>query len=134
VPVLLTVILLNMPPFTDCAPNPPASDGEYWFPPTRVVVQPWRGPHHVYGVFVVPERYKFDHLYKATLTIQGIGAELQAGSPEDVDTEEASPEAGSYRKRVYLSTRTAFRVLLTGGFGDLTMPCHWRLILTEKAR
>lgn len=133
-PVLLLVALVNMPPLTPCLSSHPASDQERWFPATSVIVQPWRGQHHVYGIFIIPVQYKFDHLYRATLTIQGVGTELQAGSPEDEDRDGASPKAGFYTKRVYLSTRAAFRVLLRGGFGDLVMSCHWWLILTEKAR
>jgi len=133
IPVLLATTLVNMPPFTDCAPNPPASDGEYWFPPTRVVVQPWRGPHHVYGVFVVPERYKFDHLYKAKLIIQGLEEELSASSPEVGEADEmVAREQGQYANRVYVSTRTALWLLISGRFGNLRSSCHWWLVIADR--
>jgi len=133
-PVLLVVILVNMPPLTPCMSNPAASDGQYWFPATRVVAEPWRGKHHVYGIFTIPERYKFDHLYTATLTIQGIDAEFQAGSPEDEDAQGAQVETGFYNKRVYLSTRTALWFLVTGRFGNVRTSCHWWLSITEKSK
>jgi hypothetical protein len=36
--------------------------------PRSIVVKPWYGPHHVYGFFVVPERFDFEQL-TATLWV-----------------------------------------------------------------
>jgi hypothetical protein len=110
------------------------AEKQYRVRASKTVAQPWLGPHHVYGVFTVPERYKFDHLYTAKLTIQGIPAEFQAGSPEDEDAWGAPAEAGYYTKRVYLSTRTALWFLVTGRFGDLKSSCHWWLVIADRVR
>ncbi|MDH5670379.1 MAG: hypothetical protein OEY86_20450, partial [Nitrospira sp.] len=107
VATMIAAVLLNMPPFTECEQNSPVSDYQYWFSPAEIVVQPWRGRHHVYGDFTVPERYKFDHLYTAKLVILGAAAELQAGSAEDEIPNSGRSEPGYYTKRVYVSTRTA---------------------------
>jgi len=83
---------------------------------------------------MIPEQYKYDHLYRAKLMIDGITAEFTAGSPEDEDAYNDRAEPGHYMKRVYLRTRTALWFLVTGRFGDLRMSCHWWLILSDRAR
>jgi hypothetical protein len=130
----MAAVLVNMPPLTGCRSEAPVATNQYWFRATETVVQPWRGLHHVYGVFKIPGRYKFDHLYTAKLTIQGIPAEFQAGSPEDGDFYSSRTEPGYYTKRVYLSTRTALWFLLTGRFGNLRTSCHWWLVIADRVR
>lgn len=125
-------VLIKMPPLTGCRAETPVAAKQHWFQATRTVAQPWRGPHHVYAIFTIPEQYKFDHLYTAKLTIQGIPAEFQAGSPEDEDYYSGRAEPGYYAKRVYLSTRTAMWFLLTGRFGDLRTSCHWWLVIADR--
>jgi hypothetical protein len=127
-------VLINMPPLTECRSDAPAVENQYWFRATQVMVQPWRGLHHVYGIFTVPEQYKFDRLYTAKLTIQGFPAEFPAGSPEDEDIFNVRDEPGHYIMRVYVSTRTALWFFLTGRFGDLRTSCHWWLVISDRAR
>lgn len=131
---LLATALANKPPLSECRSEEPAAAKQYWFRAAEAVAQPWRGPHHVYGTFIIPEQYKFDHLYTAKLMIQGIPAEFQAGSPEDGDFFSGRAESGYYTKRVYLSTRTALWFLLTGRFGDLRTSCHWWLVIADRVR
>jgi hypothetical protein len=96
------------------------------------MAEPWKGPHHVYGIFVIPEQYKYDHLYSAKLIIQGFDTEFSAGSSEDVDPYAEVVKPGYYVKRVYISTRIALWFLFTGRFGDLRTSCHWGLILKDR--
>ena len=88
----------------------------------------------MYGTFIIPDQYKFDHLYTAKLTIQGVTAEFIAGSPEDEDIYSGRAEPGHYIKRVYLPTRTALWSLLNGRFGELRTSCHWWLVIAERVR
>ena len=127
-------LLVNMPPLTECPSETQVAARQHWFRAMQTMVQPWRGPHHVYGIFTIPEQYKFDHLYTAKLTIQGVPTEFQAGSPEDEDIYSGRPKPGYYAKRVYLSTRTALWFLLTGRFGDLRTSCHWWLVISDRVR
>ncbi|HMS82073.1 MAG TPA: hypothetical protein PKD12_00300 [Nitrospira sp.] len=124
--------LFAAPSDTDCHQIPAMKDGEHWFQATETVVEPWFGRHHVYGVFTIPITYKFDHLFTANLVIQGIHDALQAGSPEYTDMPSSTWETGSYRKRVYLSTRATIRFVGMGKFGDLKMPCHWWLVIKDR--
>ena len=130
----VATVLAALPPLTPCFSEGPVAAGQYWFRATKTVVEPWRGPHHVYGIFTIPVQYKFDHLYTARLTIQGVPTQFLAGSPEDEDINGGRAEPGYYIKRVYLSTRTALWFLLTTRFGDLRTSCHWWLVITDRVR
>ena len=48
---------LNRPPNTDCLPeaSPPPQRGTEAHA-IKTVVHPWRGPHHVYGLFIIPSQ------------------------------------------------------------------------------
>ena len=126
-------VLLNMPPLTECRSEAPIAAKEYRVRATQTVVHPWQGQHHVYGIFSVPDRYRHDRLYTARLRIQGFNEELPDTSPEGGDNDTDRAEPGHYIKRVYLPTRTALWFLLTGRFGDLKMPCHWWLVIADRA-
>ena len=114
--------LVNSSSMTVCGLEVPESSGEHKFRAVQVVVRPWQGLHNVYGVFIIPERYKHDRLYATTLKIQGFTASLSAGSAEGEDRDNIVVEQGHYLKRVYVQTRTALWFLGTGRFGDLTDP------------
>ena len=128
------VALGNIPPLTVCAREEPFSSKQYQVRATQIEVQPWRGPHHVYGTFSVPDRYKRDRLYTAKLMIQGFTEEFTVNSPEGEGIYSGPAEPGHYIKRLYLPTRTALWFLLTGRFGDLRMTCHWWLIIADRVR
>lgn len=128
------VALANIPPMTDCATEKPFSSNQYQVRATWIEVQPWRGPHHVYGTFSVPEYYKRDRLYTAKLMIQGFTEEFPHMSPEGEDIDSGPAEHGYYIKSLYLPTRTALWFLLTGRFGDLRTSCHWWLIIEDRIR
>lgn len=127
-----TLLLINAPPLTQCRSEVSVDPKEYRVPALETVVQPWKGRHHVYGMFVIPEPYKYDHLYTTKLIIQGFETEFIAGSPEDVDPHTKVVKPGYYVKRVHVSTRTALWFLFTGRFGDLRTSCHWWLILRDR--
>ena len=126
------IVLLNMPPLTDCRSEAPVETEQHWFSATQTVVQPLQGQHHVYGTFSVPDQFRRDRLYRAKLVIQGFSQEFAEVSPEGGDNYNGLVEPGHYIKRVYVPTRTALWFLLTGRFGDLKMPCHWWLVISDR--
>jgi hypothetical protein len=128
------IALFHVPPLSECRSEPSAEAKRHWFRAKQTVVQPWLGPHNVYGIFSIPKRFKFHHLYATTLTIDGIASEVIAGSPENEDKYFGTPDVGYYFKRVDFSTRTALWLLLTGRFGDLRASCHWWLLIAERER
>lgn len=126
--------LVNRSPMTVCGLEVPGSSGEHKFRAVQVVVRPWQGQHNVYGIFMIPERYKHDRLYDTTLKIQGFTTRLSAGSAEDEDRDNIVVEHGHYLKRAYVPTRTALWFLLIGRFGDLRSPCQWWLVFVDRVR
>lgn len=130
--VLTVTILLNMPPMTGCGHNLPVSGHQHWFNATEIVVQPWRGEHHVYGVFTIPVQYQDQRLYSARLTIKSLSNGFPEVSPESGKFYDERVDTAHYRMRVYFPTRMALWFLLTGRFGDLTMPCHWWLAIQDR--
>ena len=125
-------VLVNMPPLTGCRSEVPVAAKQYWLRATQTVVQPWRGPHHVYGMFSVPDQYRYDPLYTARLVIEGLIEEFPETSPEGGDIFNSRDKPGHYIKRFYLPTRTALWFLLTGRFGDLKTTCHWWLVIADR--
>ena len=65
--------LLNKPPTADCAAEAPTDRKAHEIRATQVVVQPWLGKHHVYGIFLVPSRYRHNRKYLVTTTVREIG-------------------------------------------------------------
>jgi hypothetical protein len=128
----MAAVLVNMPPLTDCRSEAPVTAKQYWFRATQTVVQPWRGQHHVYGMFSVPDQYRHDPLYTARLMIEGFTEEFPETSPEGGDIFNGRAEPGHYIKRFYIPTRTALWFLLTGQFGDLNTSCHWWLVIADR--
>ena len=128
------IVLVNVPPITECHSEAPIAARKHWFRAIETVAQPWLGPHHVYGVFVVPVQYRRDRLYTARVIIQGSTEEFSETSPETGNVYSGRAEPGHYIMRVYLPTRIALWFLLTGWFGDLKTPCHWWLVIEDRMR
>ena len=112
--LVISAVLVNMPPLTGCRSEAPVAARQYWFRAPQTVVQPWRGPHYVYGIFRVPDQYRRDDLYTARLVIEGFTEEFPETSPEGGDIFTSQAEPGHYMKRFYLPTRIALWFLLTG--------------------
>jgi len=124
---------VNALPIVPCQEQGTSRSNEHKFQAITVVVRPWNGQHHVYGVFRIPQEFKHDRLYSAALSIDGLPANFSAGSPEDEAYDTIAAEYGFYLKRAYIPTRTALWFLVTGRFGDLRTACHWWLVFTEKS-
>jgi glycosyltransferase involved in cell wall biosynthesis len=115
----------------------PAEDGPA--PPlceldaVKVVARPWRGPHQVYGVFLVPDRFRGRGCPVTVRLGNGRGELYRSRIRHDrPDDGEAGP--GRHARRVYVPTRLVLRLLLTGRFRDLTDPRSWSLSFGEGAR
>ncbi len=93
---------------------------------TKVVVQPWKGRHQFYGIFVIPIIYVDG--YPALLKVKGIKPicrRVMNTSPKSIDGISA-PSGGTVLK-LYLRTRVAFWLMITGQLKDLEKPEHWTL-------
>ena len=124
--------LLNRPATTDCGAETPAN---HEIRATGVVVQPWFGKHHVYGIFTVPDRYKHNKNYAVAMAVRGLDRRFAVGERVDkqyvVDDVLAGP--GHYLLRLYVPTRVALWFLVNGLFGDLRRACNWTLVFVERS-
>ena len=128
------VWLLNKPPTVDCAAEAPTDRKAHEIRATQVVVQPWLGKHHVYGIFLVPSRYRHNRKYIVTTSVRGFGHAWAIGERFDgqhVDDPVAGP--GHSLLRSYVPTRVAVWFLFNGLFGDLRRPCNWTLVFVERS-
>ena len=128
------VWLLNKPPTADCAAEAPTDHKAHEIRATQVVVRPWLGKHHVYGIFVVPSRYGHNGTYIVRTTVRDFDhsrvirerfAEQYADDPV--------AEPGHSLLRIYVPTRVALWFLFNGLFGDLRRPCNWTLVFVERS-
>jgi hypothetical protein len=126
----MTVWLAARGPTSNCEPFAVDSNGK--IAPARIVVRPWLGPHHVYGIFIVPDRFR-NSRYSATLAVHDFHAPLIRNLKRDrpyVDPTLSRP--GHYLERAYVPTRVALRFLVSGRFGDLRTPCEWQLAFHDR--
>lgn len=130
----MTMMWPMNPPLTACSPVDPGHSQESRFQAVDVVIQPWKGRHHVYGLFIIPDRFKYHRLYAVRLRIEGIDAEFSAGSPENEEGDSRVPLPGYFLRRAYLPTRTALWFVITGQFRNLQVPCHWWLVFVERVQ
>jgi hypothetical protein len=115
-----------------CHASGPAGPGVYRIAPARIVVRPWYGPHHVYGVFVVPDRFN-DRRYSASLAVDGLTREIvRRRLPEKTYVDGTLAMPGHYLRRVFVPTRMALWFLVTGRFGELRSPCNWELVFADR--
>ena len=130
--LLLAVMvwLINKPPMTPCPAEPKTDSNAHGILAKKVVVQPWKGRHNVYGIFLVPIRYFDDRIYSTRLSVQAVNGGITSPEPEYKDT--VATEQGYYLKQIYVSTRVALWFLVRGRFGDLRMPCNWTLTIVER--
>ena len=126
--------LANLLPSASCPGEPPFTSKYYQSRAIRVKVEPWRGPHQVYGVFAVPLQYRRHRLYTAKLRLEGFNEEFPEISPEAGRIYDTPAEPGHYIMRVNFSTRTALWYIVLGRFRDLAAPCHWWLIIDDRIR
>ena len=126
--------LVNRSPLTACEFEVPESSREHKFRAVQVVVLPWQGQHNVYGVFMIPERYKHGQPYATSLKIQGFTTRFPVISAGGEGHDNIVAEQGHYLQRAYVPTRSALWFLLTGRFGDLRAPCHWWLVIADQGQ
>jgi hypothetical protein len=103
-----------------------ATGETYYTHPQKVVVEPWRGEHHVYAIFSIPGGYLNDKLF--TVTIQDVGVfcgELAFAGTNVANGVYAKP--GHYLMKALFTTRAAIWLIAQGKAEELKQPSHWRL-------
>ena len=96
---------------------------------TKVIVQPWRGRHHVYGIFMIPDEYKQAPFF--VLTVQGAGSycSKQFGYKQNFD--DIFPEPGTYLVKKPIRTRKTLRLILQGFYSQVNDKNNWTLTFPD---
>ena len=103
---------------------------KYYAQPEKIVVKPWLGRHHVYGIFQIPGGYLNDKLLK--VEIPGGGTHcgiLTYGGTVTIDGVYAKP--GHYLMKGFLNTRIALKLILQGKQAELKQWDNWKLGYTK---
>lgn len=121
-------------PITSCYPSAFISSAEgkkYYAYPEKLVIEPWHGRHHVYGIFMIPNGYKTDDLFTFTIPNEQTycGHLLKARSTADVGI---YPKSGYYLMQGFLNTRVALWLMFKGKVNQLKEPSSWKLGYVEK--
>lgn len=108
--------LIAMPSMNHCLAEDRLSDGNvYRTHPVKVVVQPWLGQPHVFGVFVVPMQYGSGKRYQGMLSVLGFQEALAPDwQPLERRMEDLTVAQEDYLIRGYIPTRFALWLILTG--------------------
>ncbi|QMS87127.1 hypothetical protein HUN01_05870 [Nostoc edaphicum CCNP1411] len=96
---------------------------------TKVIVQPWRGRHHVYGIFMIPDEYKQSPFF--VLTVQGAGSYCSKQFGYRKNFNDILAEPGTYLVRKFIRTRTALRLILQGLYFEINNKDNWTLTFPE---
>jgi hypothetical protein len=97
------------------------------FHPIKVVAEPWRGNHNVYGIFAVPLQYK--EIYersRSILLVKGSDTGWYVTITDGRKYGETIPE-GHFLLIGFFRTRLALWYWLNGKFADLQQACNWTL-------
>ncbi|MBH8573862.1 hypothetical protein I8752_12685 [Nostocaceae cyanobacterium CENA369] len=96
----------------------------------KVVVQPWRGEHQVYGIFMVPDEYKQTPFL--VLTVKGFGSECSRPFGYRRNFDDIFAEPGTHLVRDYIRTRIALRLILQGLYFHLNEKQNWTLTFPQQ--
>jgi hypothetical protein len=105
---------------------------KYYTNSEKVVIQPWRGQHHSYAIFSIPEGYRNDKLFKLTLPGNNTycGYLDYAGKTISGDI---NAKPGYYLFKGYLNTRIVLGLIANGKINELQQPINWRAGYVKKA-
>ncbi|QSJ16126.1 hypothetical protein JYQ62_30885 [Nostoc sp. UHCC 0702] len=108
-----------------------SNQGKYYLYPEKIVVQPWRGRHHVYGIFMIPNGSRSDHF----VTLQIPGEKTYCGRLVSRSNSIAGIHAkpGYSLARGYFNTRIAIKLIAEGKGNQLLQPSNWRVGYVKKA-
>jgi hypothetical protein len=99
---------------------------KYYVQPEKVFVKPWKGQHHVFGIFMLPGGYVNDKLFKVTVPGEGTFCGVLAyGGTTQIEGVEAKP--GYYLMKGLLNTRTALWIISQGKRDELKQKANWRV-------
>ncbi len=104
---------------------------KYYTHPEKIVVKPWDGQHHVYGLFMIPDGYRNDFFFTLTIdkTEVNCGVFKSAGMKF---TESINVKPGYYLIKGFLNTRIALQLIIQGKGDQLKQPQNWKVGYVNK--
>ena len=109
-----------------------SSKGEkYYTHPKKIVIKPWVGQHHVYGIFMIPSAYRNDFFFTVTID----KTEVYCGVMNEAHTKFVGGVNGKpeyYQIKGLLNTRVALRLIFQGKEDQLKQPRNWRVGYINK--
>ncbi|MBD2354186.1 hypothetical protein H6G41_06030 [Tolypothrix sp. FACHB-123] len=108
-----------------------SNNQKYYIYPEKIVIQPWRGQHHVYGIFMIPNGYEHDYLLQFQLPDNSTYCGTVYYSIHNVlDGIKARPD--NYLVKGYVNTRLALWLMIQGKLDHLQQPSNWSLGYVRK--
>jgi hypothetical protein len=108
-----------------------STNQKYYIYPEKIVIQPWRGQHHVYGIFMIPNGYIHDYLLQFNLPDNtNYCGTVYYGSNTQLDG--INVQSGNYLVKGYVNTRLAFWLIVQGKLNYLQETSNWRLGYVKK--
>ncbi|MEA5577935.1 hypothetical protein [Anabaena sp. UHCC 0451] len=92
---------------------------------TQVLVKPWLGEHHVYGIFQVPDEYKKSRFFVLSIPGDRQYCSRPFGYRENYDDVFAEP--GKLLIKHYIRSRIAVKMIFQGLYFQLNNPQNWTL-------
>lgn len=98
--------------------------------PKKIVVEPWRGQHHVYALFIVPKEYAATlGEREAIVRINGVESTVNATVAKPSLYKQVEVPEDGLLLISYLWTRDALWQILQGKYGELQQSCNWTLYI-----
>jgi hypothetical protein len=92
---------------------------------TQVLVKPWLGEHHVYGIFQVPDEYKNSRFF--VLSIPGDRQYCSRPFGYGTNYDDVFAEPGTSLIKHYIRSRIAVKMIFQGLYFQLNNPKNWTL-------
>ncbi|MGF1495716.1 MAG: hypothetical protein ACFB8W_02665 [Elainellaceae cyanobacterium] len=97
--------------------------------PITIIMRPWLGRHHVYGIFKLPSEHQLN--YPVLLSVKGAGKYRKEACMVKVNIDTSYlDEFNYYTLRVHLKTRVALWMIIRGLSHQILDPTNWTLSYT----
>lgn len=125
--IAVTSVFVDKVPSACIDPPAVSSDSKFYkINPLTVVIEPWRGEHHSYALFAVPQQYsdKFDG-HEALVKINGSDTIIYATEARPYLYEAIAVPKDHVMFVSYLWTREVIWQILQGKYEHLQYVCNW---------
>jgi hypothetical protein len=103
-----------------------ANKDRHYIHPVKVTVEPWRGEHNVYAIFMIPGGHLNDWLFTVTIEEAGTYCGVLAFGGTTV-SEGVLAKPGHYLMKALFPTRAALWLISQGKLDELKQPSKWKV-------